>query len=196
LDDQPKTDQAGPLAEFAALRQEIDQRAERQYKILAMQLTTAGAVFGFALAAPSRTTVLLVIPFSSYLLCSYLSSQARWTVHIAKYMRTNLDRRVPGGFGWEGWLVTNPYPGKRLHGVLRMLLAFPGASAIALASTAEPILGKGLNGPLGLAVIWVIGVIAALLSLTISIQIARLTHILRNQPETVRPEAATAPGAG
>jgi hypothetical protein len=40
----------GPLAEFVALRTEIERRATIQWHVLALQITIAGAVFGFALS--------------------------------------------------------------------------------------------------------------------------------------------------
>jgi hypothetical protein len=45
----------GPLAEFAALRQEIIQRQATQHSVLALQLTISGAVFSFALKCSPPT---------------------------------------------------------------------------------------------------------------------------------------------
>lgn len=44
----------GPLAEFVALRTEIERRATIQWHVLALQITIAGAVSGFALSGGRR----------------------------------------------------------------------------------------------------------------------------------------------
>jgi hypothetical protein len=70
----------GALAEFAALRQEIAGRSSAQQNILALQLTTSGALFGFALAKSGRAGLLLIVPVVSYLLLTrYLMRGSRRT---------------------------------------------------------------------------------------------------------------------
>ncbi|MFD8391901.1 hypothetical protein ACFV2N_22555 [Streptomyces sp. NPDC059680] len=44
----------GPLAEFSALRQEIERRSSAAHALLGLQLTTAAVVFSFAAASPGR----------------------------------------------------------------------------------------------------------------------------------------------
>lgn len=51
-------DSKGALAEFTALRQEIQQRAQMQHQLLSLQLTLSGAVIGFSLSDSGRTLFL------------------------------------------------------------------------------------------------------------------------------------------
>jgi hypothetical protein len=46
-----------------------------QLQFLSLQLTLSGAVFGFAISRTGMTGLLLIVPFSSYLLCGRLVSQ-------------------------------------------------------------------------------------------------------------------------
>jgi hypothetical protein len=57
---------SGVLAEFAALRQEIERRNIVQHALFALQLTSAGAIFSFALSDESRARFLLIVPISTY----------------------------------------------------------------------------------------------------------------------------------
>ena len=52
----------GPLAEFTALRQEIERRNVVQHGLFALQLTSAGAIFSFALSGSGRSGFLLNCP--------------------------------------------------------------------------------------------------------------------------------------
>lgn len=94
----------GPLAEFSALREEIQARVKAQQQMLSLQLTLSGAVFGFAISQPGKTALLLIVPFSSYLLCGRLVAQHFGTLRVAKYIKEDLSDRVPGGLRWEQWL--------------------------------------------------------------------------------------------
>jgi hypothetical protein len=122
-------------AEFAALRQEIDSRLGRQHNLFMTQLTLAGAVFGFALASPGRSTVVLVVPFSSYLLCSRFVAQSHGMEQLAIYIREDLSGRVPGGLHWEQWRVDHSHRGA-LRWLSSHLIGFAGASLLAVAWTA------------------------------------------------------------
>src|SRR5260370_21804874 len=58
------------LAEYAALRTEVDRRATVQWNVLALQLTSTGVVASLAVSHGSDIALLLVFPLSSYILGS------------------------------------------------------------------------------------------------------------------------------
>ena len=102
----------GSLAEFKALRQEIERRSKIQYNLFALQLTTAGVIFSFALSGghSNRSALLLIIPVSSWMLCAEYVDQIYGQRIAGKYIREQLNMRcVPGALGWEEWLCRN-YP--------------------------------------------------------------------------------------
>lgn len=84
------------LAEYAALRAEVDRRANVQWNVLALQLTSAGVIASLAISHVSDIALLLVIPLSSYMLGS------RYILHdfhiklISRYIRDSLSGRLRG----------------------------------------------------------------------------------------------------
>jgi hypothetical protein len=56
------------LAEYAALRTEVDRRATVQWNVLALQLTSTGVIASLAISHASDIALLLIIPLSSYML--------------------------------------------------------------------------------------------------------------------------------
>ena len=84
------------LAEYAALRAEVDRRATVQWSVLALQLTSAGVIASLAIATASQIVLLLVVPLSSYMLGS------RYILHdfhlklISRYIRDSLSGRLGG----------------------------------------------------------------------------------------------------
>lgn len=91
------------LAEYAALRAEVERRANAQWNIFALQLAAAGSIAGVAVASTANLTLLLLIPLSSYLLGS------RYILHdfhiklIRRYLRESLSGRLAGHLQWETW---------------------------------------------------------------------------------------------
>lgn len=98
------TGHEGPLAEFVALRQEIARRSTAAHTLMALHLTTAAVIFSFAAASPSRAGLLVIIPFSSYLISTRYTDELHFAFLAAQYISTDLAPRVPGGLGWEPWL--------------------------------------------------------------------------------------------
>lgn len=91
------------LAEFTALRQEIERRSQIQFNLFVLQLTASGAVFSFALArSAGRSPFLLIIPISTFMLCAEYVDQIYGQRIVAKYIREELA--VPGELQWESWL--------------------------------------------------------------------------------------------
>jgi hypothetical protein len=94
------------LAEYAALRTEVDRRATVQWNVLALQLTSAGVIASLAISRASDIALLLVIPLSSYMLGS------RYILHdfhlklISRYIRDSLSGRLGGHLAWENWKIS------------------------------------------------------------------------------------------
>jgi hypothetical protein len=126
----------GPLAEFAALRQEILQTRQIQWNVFAFQLTAVAVIFSFSLSDKSRTGFLLIIPVISYTLgTQYMRYELRMQ-RIHSYIHEDLGPRVPGGFRWQEWRSRNGscYLSffARLGFVAPYPMIFPAASACAL----------------------------------------------------------------
>lgn len=165
----------GPLAEFAALRDEIQERVRAQGQLLSLQLTLSGAVFGFAISQAGMTALLLIVPFSSYLLCGRMVAQHFGTLRVAKYITEELSCQVPGGLHWEEWMRRQGRRPHLLGSALPLLLTFGGASVLALGWATGYVFGRdglALAPHLGLIVVWVAGLGSAALSTVLILQLA------------------------
>jgi hypothetical protein len=164
----------GALAEFSALRDEIQERVKAQQHMLSLQLTLAAAVFGFAISRPGMTALLLIVPFSSYLLCGRLVANHFGTLRVAKYIREDLSARVPGGLLWERWLEQQQKRRPHFLGLtLPLLLTFVGASTLALAWTIGYVFARddvAAFSHFGLASLWILGLAATGLSTMLVLQ--------------------------
>jgi hypothetical protein len=156
----------GPLAEFTALRQEIDSRAAHQHGVLALHITSAGAIFGYALSAPSRLPVLLILPISTYLFAAQYVMYLVGSVRIAEYIETSLSERVPGGLLWESWQRHQPPLLRTANRAHPLYVAFPGIALAALAWTAPTVWADAslLANRIGLMAAWAVGLAAAAFS--------------------------------
>lgn len=166
---------AGPLAEFAELRTEIQERVKAQQQFFALQLTTAGGVIGFALSRSGLTGLLLIVPFSSFLLCGRLVAQHFGLLRVAEYIRDELSPRVPGGLGWEDWLHQRGGRPPFVALALPLLLTFVGAAALALWWTAGFVYagdGESLSRHVGLIALWLAGLGVSVLSARLVLQMA------------------------
>jgi hypothetical protein len=133
------------LAEYSALRAEVERRANVQWNVFALQVASAGAIGSVALSTTSNIALLLLIPLASFMLGN------RYILHdyhiklIHRYISDSLSPRLHGNFKWEQWKSREMAPdaGKRcwfaatgwnlLHATR---LAFGGVAALALASAA------------------------------------------------------------
>lgn len=124
----------GPLAEFAALRAEIDRRSTLQHNTIALQITSAGAIFGFAVSAANRTTLLLILPITSYMLTARFVAYYYGITLIASYITTVLSRQIGGGLQWEDWRRDNlrKHEDRALTLVNPLFIIFPGVGTLAL----------------------------------------------------------------
>jgi len=163
------------LAEYAALRAEVDRRASTQWNVLALQITSTGLIASLALSRASDVALLLVIPLSSYMLGS------RYILHdyhlklISRYIRDSLSGRLHGQLAWDSWkssqMASDGRAGHWLSPVAWNLLhptrlAFEGVAWLALLTAAlaaaytwwHKVPGWGLV--LGFALLWILGVLA------------------------------------
>jgi hypothetical protein len=148
----------GPVAEFQALRGEMDMWVREQQIFFTTQMTFAGVVFAFALADKSRVPLLLIVPAFSYILSARFVANQEEILRIAKYIREDLSKRVPGGLLWEQWIIDNKPRRRAFYWLSPNLFAFAGASIASLAYSATYIFGTGLSdayGP-GLLIAWLI----------------------------------------
>jgi hypothetical protein len=149
----------GALAEFSALKQEIASRSNVQHGLFALQLTSAGTLFGFALSASSRSLMLLIVPVSSYLLFTRSIVQITSIAIIGEYIRDELESKIQG-LGWEAYWRRMPYPFPFKRWTHPNLLAFPGVAGLASIWTASPIMTRPLSTTtIGLAIMWVLDVV-------------------------------------
>lgn len=163
------------LAEYAALRTEVDRRAAIQWNVLALQLTSAGVIASLAISRTSEIALLLVIPLSSYMLGS------RYILHdfhlklISRYIRDSLSGRLQGHLAWESWKISQimtkagprgwltPAAWNLLHPTR---LAFEGVAWLALLTAALAAAYSWRdNTPawglvLGFALLWILGALS------------------------------------
>jgi len=164
------------LAEYTALRTEMDRRATIQWNVLALQLTSTGVIASLALSHASQLALLLVIPLSSYMLGS------RYVLHdfhlklISRYIRDSLSGRLGGHLPWEGWKISQIASDTGPRGLLSPTawnvlhptrLAFEGVAWLALLTAAlaaaytwrDKAPAWGLI--LGFALLWILGALGA-----------------------------------
>jgi hypothetical protein len=167
----------GPLAEFSALRQEIQELVKAQQQLLSLQLTVSATIFGFAISRPGMTGLLLILPFTSYLLCGRLVAAQFGTLRDAQYIMEELNGRIPGGVGWEGWLrrrqSRDPY---LLGSTLPRLLTFVATSVLALCWTFGYVFGRDdveAWPRIGLVTAWILGIAATVFSTVLLLRMAQ-----------------------
>lgn len=159
------------LAEYAALRAEIERRAGVQWNVFALQVTSAGGVAGLAIATTSNFALLLIIPLASYMLGS------RYILHdfhiklIQRYIRDRLSDELGGRLAWERWKRSkfSDVPDRQYRRITRWTvlhptrLAFEGVAVLALAAGAVSAAYRWWADPpgwmliVGFAVMWAIG---------------------------------------
>jgi hypothetical protein len=166
------------LAEYSALRTEVERRANVQWNVVALQLGSAGVISSLAISSVSHIALLLLVTLSSYMLGS------RYILHdyhiklISKYILDSLSGRLQDKLAWESWKVDRMRPDVE-HGRWftvtgwNMLhptrLAFEGVAVLALVVTALAAAYARRNKVpewylvLGFALLWVLGAIATYL---------------------------------
>jgi hypothetical protein len=150
----------GPLAEFVALRQELELRTNYHNQLHTLQLTFTGALFGFAISRNNLILLLLVVPIISYLICARYTDQRLRNRGIARYIRDYLSDRVPGGLNWEQWNSRRSRPNLVIGWTIPSFATYVGPPILALAWTAGTVFvgtGRSAAPYLGLLVIWFVG---------------------------------------
>jgi hypothetical protein len=156
----------GPLAEYVALRQEVTARLGFMHQLMALQLTITGTIAAVSFAASGRSDLLLMLPWTSYLLCGRYISQEYGIDRIGEYNRRHLAHIIPGSLGWEKWMVDHPRRFTMLGWRIPLIVAFPGVAIFALALSAKPAFGVRHYSiiAVGLIIVWIVGLILTILS--------------------------------
>ena len=185
----------GPLAEYKALRTEIDANVQIEHTLATFQLTSGGAFFAFVLAHADLTLLLLIIPGVSYLLAARYMRVHYHILHLAEYMANSLSNRVPGGVLWEWWAAENPRAEDKLF-VNPTIVAFAGIPTLALVGSLPRIVRDVGAREWSLALVgqmaaWMIG-FAAVIQIAISIRRARKQFLQREWVSPSTEEATSA----
>lgn len=132
------------LAEYAALRAEMERRTSIQWNVVALQVSSAGVLSSLALSDTTHNALLLLLPLSSYVFGS------RYVLHdyhiklINRYIRHSLSDRLGGHLEWQTWkptqieidLMHNRHPAVVRWNVLHPTrLVFEGVAFAALVTT-------------------------------------------------------------
>ncbi|MEV4313421.1 hypothetical protein [Actinocrispum sp. NPDC049592] len=170
----------GPLAEFAALRAEIERRSNHQHNLIALQITSAGTLFAFAMSSGGRSALLLILPVTSYMLTARYISYYYGIRLVADYISLVLSPRVGGSLGWEDWRQENLHRhyDRALTMVNPLYIVFPGTALLALLTTLWFALGSdgrsfGWFGAIGFGGAWLLGGTLSGLSLRLILQITK-----------------------
>lgn len=177
------------LAEFAALRAEIDNRANLSWNIFALQLTAAGVIFSFALSNPNHTGFLLILPLTTYAFTGRYLSQYLGNDEIGTYIREVLSPKMNGELLWEDWRRGRPARGpKSLTWLNPLIIAFPGVATLALVWVA-PYVWASANTSAAkrtlVVAIWFLGILVTALSFQLIIRIVS-RHWRRLRPNRAK----------
>jgi hypothetical protein len=163
------------LAEYGALRTELERRANIQWNVVALQVSSAGVVASLAISETSYNAVLLLLPLSSYVFGS------RYVLHdfhiklINRYIQDSLSNRLGGNLQWQDWklqesdtmTVRSSAPAAVRWNVFHPTrLTFEGVALLALIAAAlagvvaYPDTKPAWHVMAGLALMWALGVIA------------------------------------
>jgi hypothetical protein len=171
------------LAEFAALRAEIINRSNLQWSMFALQLTSAGVIFSFALSGSGRTGFLLIVPITSYALAGRYVSQYIGIQDLGVYIRDVLNPRLGGRLEWENWHRERSSRAAMLSLVNPLFLMFPGVAGIALIWVASYVwrgAGISLDKRVIIALVWFLGILVTGLSVQLVARIVS-THWRRER---------------
>jgi hypothetical protein len=183
----------GPLAEFAALRREIDRRAVAQQQIFVVQVLAAGALFVIAFWHVSWAPWLLIVPFSTYLLCTASVAQVAAIATIVGYIRDELEPVIEG-LGWEKHRQQIPYPFPFPRSSHPNLLLFGGVPGLALVLALKPLVIDAPHVPAPAYVAaWCFGVMISIYGARLAWNSATGAYVPR--PRAPQAEPAPAPQA-
>ncbi len=93
------------IAEFVALRDEVQKRSEAQNQILSLTLIAAGSFITLGVQTSLSAQALLVYPILGMFLAAAWSQNSTWVYRISSYIRTNFESHLNGA-GWEHYIVS------------------------------------------------------------------------------------------
>ena len=165
--------------------------------MLALQLTIAGAVFGIAISHSDVAGILMIVPVVSYSLCARYVMNSISIMEIARYIRDELAKRVPGGLGWESWMLTNSREFTAYNLVLvPLLFTFPGISVAALSWVLPYVIAQHESKMIGLIILWAISAAAAVQQVLLIIRNRRLRpQVIQVDGQRVGPAFRHAPNS-
>lgn len=170
----------GPIAEFTALRAEIERRSTHQHNLIALQVTSAGTLFGFAISAADRGVLLLILPLTSYMLAARYVAYYFGIKLVADYISEVLSPQVGGSLQWEKWRLGNMhrYHDRALTLVHPLYILFPGVAAMALVTALLLALGgnsrpRGWLEAVGFGAAWLFGCALSALALRLILKITK-----------------------
>ncbi|MFL6124275.1 hypothetical protein [Actinophytocola sp.] len=160
----------GPLAEFTALRQEIDRKMTSQQQASNLQVTISGAVFGFVITNQDRVALLLVLPLTTYMLFGRYATYHAAIHDAATYIREVLDGKVPGGLGWERWILDYKRPRlPAISSIDPLFIQYPGVAILSLLWLAPKLFIDSWHVPVGqriaLIALWFLGLATTLVTI-------------------------------
>jgi len=118
---------------------------------------SAGALIVIAFWHVSWAPWLLIVPFSTCLLCTASVTQVAATATIMEYIRDELEPMIEG-LGWERYRQQVPYPFPFPRPSHPNLLAFGGVPVVALVLALKPLLIDAPHVPApGYVVAWFAG---------------------------------------
>jgi hypothetical protein len=122
------------LAEFVALRTEIQERSSRQHTLIGLALTATAFVGGAVLARHAKPAALLVLPAITIPLGLLWLGHALTIDRLASYIREELWIWTPS---WEKH-ISGPAPvWHTTDFMLPVLMVFAGPAIVALAASAS-----------------------------------------------------------
>ncbi|MGI5183413.1 hypothetical protein ACQEVZ_44860 [Dactylosporangium sp. CA-152071] len=129
------------LAEFVALRGELDEIARGQRQILILNVSAAGALFGFVLSNAVPTKLLLVAPFVSVALGLLYQQYTMHAKGVGAYIDEHVRPVIVETAGddrlwrWQRYLTQDMYPGWRSRFAMWMafLMLVPAVPVFGLA---------------------------------------------------------------
>lgn len=168
----------GPVAEFTALRAEIERRSNHQHNLIALQITSAGTLFAVAISSTDRSALLLILPVTSYMLTARYVAYYYGIRLVADYISLVLSPHVGGSLGWEDWRRKNlhRYHDRALTLINPLYIVFPGTATLALATTLWLTLGSNSRPrawfeAVGFGGAWLLGGALSALSVRLILQI-------------------------
>jgi hypothetical protein len=162
------------LAEYTALRQELEGLSGRLQSTFTLQLVATATLFSFALSDPKKGSFLLVLPIVSYALCARAMTHRYGIRDIARYISEQLSPRISGELPYEEWFEKNNSLPRFVAFTHPYFVAFFGSSLGSLVWTIPLAVRYVRINPLegmGFSASWAIGLLATLGTLRLLLKV-------------------------